>query len=328
MALMASSASASNRAISAVSLTKSCTLSVDAILIAGTTASGKSQAALELAMRVGGAIVNADSMQVYREARILTARPSDEDTSKAPHFLYGHVPVREAYSAGRYQSDAARAFAEVRKLGRIPIFVGGTGLYFKALSEGLSDIPAVPAEVREKARALLQELGNEAFHAALAERDRELAAQLKPSDRQRMLRAFEVFEASGKPLSYWQKSAGKPVLEGLKLANFVLEIPRAVLRERIETRFHAMLAAGAMEEALALETLNPSLPAAKIIGRRELLALRDGTLTRDEAIARAVSATRQYAKRQATWFRNQFADWTRVSASEDRNFITKLLSAG
>ena len=281
---------------------------------------------MELATRVGGAIVNADSMQVYREARILTARPSGHDMAKVPHFLYGHVSVHEAHSAGRYQSDAERALADVRKLGRIPIFVGGTGLYFKALSEGLSDIPAVPPEVREQSRALLEEIGNEAFHTALAERDPELGSQLRPSDRQRMLRAFEVFEASGRPLSYWQKRAGKPVLAGMKLAKFVLEIPRAVLRERIETRFHAMLAAGAMEEALALETLSPSLPAAKIIGRRELLALLRGALTKEEAIAQAVAATRQYAKRQDTWFRNQLADWTRIPVTDDSNFITKLLS--
>lgn len=301
-------------------------MKIDAFLIAGTTASGKSQAAMELAHRVGGAIVNADSMQVYREARILTARPSADDMAKVPHFLYGHVSVHEAYSAGRYQSDAERALGDVRKLGRIPIFVGGTGLYFKALSEGLSEIPAVPAAVREKARALLAEIGNETFHAALAERDPVLGSQLRPSDRQRMLRAFEVFEASGRPLSDWQKRAGKPVLTGMKLAKFVLEIPRAVLRERIETRFHAMLAAGAMEEALALATLGPSLPAAKIIGRRELLALLRGTLTKEEAIGHAVAATRQYAKRQDTWFRNRLADWTRIPVIEDSNFITKLLS--
>lgn len=301
-------------------------MKIDAFLIAGTTASGKSQAAMELAMRVNGAIVNADSMQVYREARILTARPSDEDTAKVPHFLYGHVPARETYSTGRYQSDAARALAEVRKMGRVPIFVGGTGLYFKTLTAGLSDIPAVPADVRETARALLERIGNDAFHAALAERDAELAAQLKPGDRQRMLRAFEVFEASGKPLSFWQKSVGRPVLGGLKLASFVLEIPRAVLRERIASRFEAMLATGAMAEAVALENLSPALPAAKIIGRRELLALHRGEIGETEALERAVIATRQYAKRQDTWFRNQLGDWTRVPATEDRNLITKMLS--
>ena len=303
-------------------------MTIDAFLIAGTTASGKSQAALELAARIGGAVVNADSMQVYREARILTARPSDEDMAKAPHLLYGHVPAREGYSVGRYANDAARALAEVKAAGRVPIFVGGTGLYFKALTEGLSDMPSVPRPVRERARSLLETLGNAAFHAALAERDPDLAVQLKPSDRQRMVRGYEVFEASGTPLSDWQKRAGKPVLDGMNLARAVLEIPRTVLRARIEMRFRAMLAAGAMAEALALEDLEPSLPAAKIIGRRELIALDHGSLSEEQALARAITATSQYAKRQDTWFRNQLADWYRVDATDDRNIVTKLLSFG
>jgi tRNA dimethylallyltransferase len=301
-------------------------LSVDVFLIAGTTASGKSHAALELALRIGGVIVNADSMQVYREARILTARPTGEDMSKAPHLLYGHVPAREGYSTGRFQSDALRALSDVRAAGRIPIFVGGTGLYFTALTEGLADMPAIPPSVREAARARLREIGNEAFHAALAERDPQGAARLNPGDSQRMLRAFEMFEASGKPLSFWQKNAGKPVLEGLRLAKFVLEIPRPLLRERIGTRFRAMLKDGAMREALALEDLDFALPAAKIIGRRELLALHRGVLTAGEAIERAVIATRQYAKRQDTWFRNRLADWPRIDASDGRNIVTKMLS--
>jgi len=301
-------------------------LTFDAILIAGTTASGKSHAALELAKRVGGVIINADSMQVYREARILTARPSDDDMAMVPHRLYGHVPVREAYSTGRFQADATEALSEARQLQRVPIFVGGTGLYFNVLTRGLSDMPAVPAGVRAAARAYLDEIGNERFHAELALRDPELAMQLKTGDRQRLLRAFEVFEASGKPLSYWQTHAGEPVLQGLRLATFVLEIPRALLRERIETRFCDMIERGAMAEALALADLDPALPAAKIIGRRELLACRQGKLTKDEAIANSVAATRQYAKRQDTWFRNQLADWPRFDATDGRNIVTKLLS--
>jgi tRNA dimethylallyltransferase len=184
----------------------------------------------------------------------------------------------------------------------------------------------VPAGVREAVRVLYDEIGANRFHAELARRDPTLAVQLRSSDRQRMLRAFEVFEASGKPLSFWQQNAGKPVLGGLNLARLVLEVPRPLLRERIEMRFRAMIAAGAMAEALTLETLAPSLPAAKIIGRRELLAWHHAILSKEEAIARAVAATRQYAKRQDTWFRNQFADWRRVDATEHRNIITKLLS--
>ena len=207
----------------------------------------------------------------------------------------------------------------------MPIFVGGTGLYFKALTEGLSEMPSVPAGVRAAARAKLREIGNPAFHAELARRDPVMAAQLNPGDSQRMLRAYEVFEASGKPLSFWQKNAGKPVLDGLRLALFVLEVPRPILRERIEARFRAMLAAGAMEEALALENLDPALPAAKIIGRRELLALHDGALSEAEAIENAVIATRQYAKRQDTWFRNQLTDWTRLDATDHRNIVAEML---
>ena len=287
-------------------------MSADAILIAGPTASGKSRAALELAEALGGVIVNADSMQVYREPRILTARPSDADTARAPHLLYGHVPAREPYSTGRYQSDAGHALHEVREAKKLPIFVGGTGLYFRALTDGLSEMPEIPAGVREAARAMLKDIGNDAFHAELARRDPKMANELNPGDGQRMLRAWEVLEASGRSLSFWQRNEGKPVLDGLRLARFVIAVSREVLRARIEARFRAMIAAGAMEEALALADLDPALPAARIIGRRELLALHDGSLSEAEAVERAVIATRQYAKRQDTWFRNQLGDWTRI----------------
>ncbi len=298
-------------------------MSVDALLIAGPTASGKSRAALELAQMLGGVIVNADSMQVYREPRILTARPSDADMARAPHLLYGHVPAREHYSTGRYQSDAGHALHEVREAKRIAIFVGGTGLYFRALTDGLSEMPEVPAGIRDAARALLAEIGNAAFHQELARRDPVMAEELKPGDGQRMLRAYEVIEASGKSLAWWQQNEGKPVLDGLKLARFVIDVPREILRKRIEARFRGMVAGGAMEEALALEDLDPALPAARIIGRRELLALHDGSLSEDKAIEKAVIATRQYAKRQDTWFRNQLADWTRVDG--EGNFIAEML---
>ena len=298
-------------------------MSADAILIAGPTASGKSQAALELAQAIGGVIVNADSMQVYREPRILTARPSDADMARVPHLLYGHVPARELYSTGRYQSDAGHALAEVRKArNRIPIFVGGTGLYFRALTDGLPEMPSVPAGVREAARAMLAAIGNAAFHEALAARDPDIAATLNPGDGQRMLRAWEVLEASGKSLAFWQNNEARPVLDGLTVARFVIDVPREILRARIETRFRAMLGAGAMEEALALENLDPALPSARIIGRRELLALHDGAIDEAEAVARAVTATRQYAKRQDTWLRNQLPDWTRIDGIG--NIVTEM----
>ncbi len=279
----------------------------DALLIAGPTASGKSRAALDLAEALNGAIVNADSMQVYREPRLLTARPSDTDMRRVPHLLYGHVPAREPYSTGRYQSDAGHALHEVREAKKLPLFVGGTGLYFRALTEGLSDMPEVPAGVREAARAK---------HA-------EMAAQLHPGDSQRTIRAYEVIEASGKSLAFWQKNAGRSVLDGLRLGCFVIEVPREVLRERIAARFEMMLAAGAMEEALALADLDPALPAARIIGRRELLKLHDGVLTREQAVERAVIMTRQYAKRQDTWFRNQMPEWIRLDGCG--NIVAELL---
>jgi len=270
---------------------------------------------MELARAIGGVIVNADSMQVYREPRILTARPSDEDTAAVPHLLYGHVPAREHYSTGRYQSDAGHALHEVRKAGRVPVFTGGTGLYFRALTEGLADMPSVPAGVRMAAREELAAIGNLAFHEKLAARDPVMAAQLNPGDGQRMLRAWEVLEATGKSLAFWQQNEGRPVLDGLNVVRFVVEVPREILRERIDARFRAMLAGGAMAEALALEDLDPALPAARIIGRRELLAVHDGAMTEDAAIERAVTMTRQYAKRQDTWFRNQFPDWIRLDGN-------------
>ena len=296
----------------------------DAVLIAGPTASGKSAAALALAEACHGTIVNADSMQVYREVRILSARPPAADMARVPHLLYGHVGVTERYSVGRYQIDAAAALAEVRAQGRLPIFVGGTGLYFAALTDGLAEIPPIPAAIREDARGKLAALGVAGLHAELARRDPETAAQLRPSDPQRVLRAYEVFEATGRPLASWQREAGVPVLKDLRLAKFVLDLPRPELRRRIESRFLAMLAAGARAEAAALKTLDPTLPATKLLGLRQLLALDDGTMGEAEAVAAAVIATRQFAKRQSTWFRHRMADWNRVEAKDNGNFISSM----
>jgi tRNA dimethylallyltransferase len=296
----------------------------DAVLIAGPTASGKSAAALALAETLGGAVVNADSMQVYREVRILSARPSDADMARAQHLLYGHVGAAEHYSVGRYQLDAAAALAQARAQGRLPIFVGGTGLYFAALTDGLADVPSVPAAVRQEARDKLAMLGIAGLHAELARRDPESAAQLRPSDPQRVLRAYEVFEATGRPLAIWQREAGVPVLKDLKLAKFVLDLPRPLLRERIEARFQAMLAAGARAEAAALKGLDPTLPAAKILGLRQLWALDEGLTSEADAAAAAVTATRQFAKRQITWFRHRMADWQRVELADHSNIISIL----
>ena len=296
-------------------------MQIDAVLIAGPTASGKSAAALALAEHLNGVVINADSMQVYREAPILTAQPDKEAQARAPHRLYGHVPARELYSVGRYEADARRALADAREAGKLPIFVGGTGLYFSALTEGLARIPPVPAAIREQARALLAEIGVEELHRRLMARDPETAAGLRPSDPQRNLRAYEVFEATGRPLSAWQRERHAPLLEGLRLARFVLDPPRPWLRARVARRFEMMLDHGGLEEALALADLDPALPAAKLLGLRPLIAHARGEAEREAAIEVAVTATRQFAKRQMTWFRNRMADYVWFDPNE-RNIIT------
>ncbi len=301
-------------------------MSVDAVLIAGPTASGKSALALALAERVGGVVVNADSMQIYREARILTARPGDAELARAPHRLYGHIGVDEAYSVARYRAEASAALVEARAAGRIAIFTGGTGLYFGALTEGLADIPPIPEPTRADARARRDEIGAAAFFDELREHDPEIAARLRASDRQRVLRAYEVFAATGRPLSHWQREmAMPPPLANLRLVRVVAAPPRPELHRRIDARFDAMLEAGAFAEASALEGLDPARPAAKILGLRELLAVRAGSLTLEAARIAAQAATRQYAKRQLTWARQRMADWIWIEGGDLRNFLTEIL---
>ncbi len=277
----------------------------DAVLIAGPTASGKSREALALAEAIGGAIINADSMQVYREAPILTAQPCAADKARVPHLLYGHVGAAEVYSVGRWRDDALAALEQARDMRRVPIFVGGTGMYFSALTEGLADIPEIPADTRDAARALLEEIGVEQLHARLMERDPLTASKLRPSDPQRVLRAYEVFEATGRPLAEWQNAPAAPVLKDARLATFVLDPPRPELRARIAARFGQMVEQGGLEEAQALKGLDPALPAAKLLGLRPLQALAAGELSKEAALENAITATRQFAKRQMTWFRNR-----------------------
>jgi tRNA dimethylallyltransferase len=299
-------------------------MKVDAVLIAGPTGSGKSALALELAERLDGTIINADSMQVYSELRILTARPSRKDEARVPHRLYGHVGVSERYSAGRYQDDAARALAEAREHYRLPLFVGGTGFYFSALTEGLSPIPSVPPEVRTAVRTRFETMGRENFFADLRGRDPDTAAKLRISDTQRILRAADVLEATGVPLSGWQRVSGNPVLAGLTLGRYVLVPPREILYGRLERRFRAMVEAGALDEARALAELDVSLPAAKALGVPQLLRHLAGELTLEAAIIEAQIATRQYAKRQATWFRNR-TDWSRLQDDIASNLISRIV---
>ncbi len=295
----------------------------DAVLIAGPTASGKSAAALALAQALNGAVINADSMQVYAQAPILTAAPSAADKARAPHFLYGHVSVTDAYSVGRYAADAAAALEDARGQGRLPILVGGTGLYFMALTQGLAHVPPTPPDIRDAARALLDEIGVAALHERLAAKDPRTAALLRPTDPQRVLRAYEVWQATGRPLAEWQQSPADPILKNLRLAKFVLDLPRPQLRQRIATRFETMVEAGALAEALSLKQLDPALPAAKLLGLRPLIALAEGRIGRDAALDEAITATRQFAKRQMTWFRNRMGDYVWFNPSES-NIVSLL----
>lgn len=286
-----------------------------ALLIAGPTASGKSGLALTLARALNGAIINADSMQIYSGARILTARPADREKMQAPHMLYGVVDPAEACSAGRYGVLAAGALLAARAAGLVPIFTGGTGLYFRVLTEGLTQIPAVPGEIRRRVRAHVADVGAAAAHASLSRRDPETAAGLRPGDRQRIARALEVLEATGMGLAQWQERWATPVLAPGSWAGLVLDPPRPALYARCDARFRAMMAAGALAEARALagRGLDPGLPLMKAVGVRQLLAHLSGAMDLEAAVAAAQTETRRFAKRQLTWARGRMrpdAGWT------------------
>jgi len=288
-----------------------------ATLIAGPTASGKSARALDLARRNGGVIINTDSMQVYSVLWLLTARPSEAEMVEAPHRLFGHVHPSMPYSTGVWVRDVEALLRDPMLEERPAIFVGGTGLYFRALIEGLSPMPSIPEEVRNYWRGRLAEEGPEALHRILKEKDPETAPRLRPTDSQRIARALEVVDASGRPISSWQKERTRPLVDGESAEKIVLEPDRAELARRISDRFDSMVAEGALDEVRELNalSLDPALPAAKAIGVPELTAYLAGEISLDEAATRAKAASRQYAKRQMTWFRNQLgADWKRVAA--------------
>lgn len=280
------------------------------ILIAGPTASGKSALALGLAERSGGVIVNADSMQVYRDLRVLTARPTAAEQARAPHVLYGHMDAKENYSVGRWLGDAARVLGEAEAAGRLAIVVGGTGLYFKALMKGLSAIPPVPDEVRAKVRGETEAADTAALHARLAAADPLTAGKLRASDRQRILRALEVLAATGRPLAEWQEGGGNPLLPAGTPAVF-LSVPREVLHARIDARFDAMLKAGALDEvrALANRGLDWRLPVMKAHGVPWLQRYLADDISLADAVQRGKGDTRRYAKRQETFFRHQLPGW-------------------
>ncbi|WP_442583737.1 tRNA (adenosine(37)-N6)-dimethylallyltransferase MiaA [Mesorhizobium sp. ASY16-5R] len=289
----------------------------NAILIAGPTASGKSAMALDIAERVGGAIVNTDSMQGYSVLDVLSARPSEVELKRVPHHLYGHVHPSTPYSTGAWLRDVMRLIDSGALAGRRPVFVGGTGLYFRALLQGLSEMPEIPQNVRDRWRYELMEQGPQRLHRLLMREDPATASGLRPSDGQRIVRALEVLESSGKPLREWQAVEGQPLVDHGSARLFVIEPDRAELVRRIDERFDRMLERGAREEVAKLTKLglDPALPAVKAIGVRELSAAATGEISEQEAILRAKIATRQYAKRQSTWFRNQFGpEWQRIQA--------------
>ncbi|WP_407865995.1 tRNA (adenosine(37)-N6)-dimethylallyltransferase MiaA [Phyllobacterium phragmitis] len=279
----------------------------NAILIAGPTASGKSALALRLAKERDGYIVNADSMQVYDVLDLLTARPQAADLAAVPHYLYGHVPPSQSYSTGRWLDDVEAVLNRPELKGRVPVFVGGTGLYFRALLGGLSEMPDVPDAVRERWRARLDAEGAAVLHRVLRDMDPAAADILRPSDGQRIVRALEVMESSGRSIYDWQKERGRALVDAASARRAVILPDRQWLSARISERFDLMMREGAIEEVRALLALKLSdrLPAMKAIGVREIGAALAGEIAFEEASERAKIATRQYAKRQMTWFRNQ-----------------------
>jgi len=282
------------------------------IPLAGPTSSGKSALALRLAQAHGGVVINADSMQVYRDLRIITARPTPAEEEKVPHRLYGHVDAAENYSVGRWCQDARAALEEAKSAGRVPILVGGTGLYFKALTQGLSAVPPTPPDIRAAVRARCDAEGAAALHAELARRDPAMAARLKPGDRMRLARALEVLEATGRSLADWHRDGLPAILDPDEAVKIFLVADRAELYRRIDARFDAMLAEGALDEVrvLADRCLDPLLPAMKAHGMPWLRRHLAGEISLQAAAAGGKQDTRRYTKRQATWFRNQMPGWT------------------
>lgn len=280
----------------------------------GPTASGKSALALALAERLGGEIVNADSMQVYCDFRILTARPSVEEERQAPHHLYGHVDGAELYSTGRWLSDALVAIADIRARGKVPIVVGGTGLYFKALTQGLADIPTADPEARAALRERAEREGAAALHAELSLRDPQTAARLEPNDAPRILRALEVLETTGESISAFQVNT-KPALAADDWRGLALTPDREKLYASINARFDVMLEAGALDEVRAFATrhLDPTLPAVKAHGAPALSAYLRNEISLADAAEIGKRDTRRYAKRQFTWIGGQMPAWPRVA---------------
>ena len=298
-----------------------------AILITGPTASGKSALALRVAERLGGVLVNADSMQVYRDLRVLTARPTEEDERRVPHLLFGHIDGAENYSVGRWLKDFG---ATLDALDRPAILTGGTGMYFKATLQGLSDIPSVPDDVRAAVRARAEGKTPQELHAELREVDPETASRLRNTDPQRILRALEIYEATGATLASFQGSRAAPLLDAAHTPAFFLAPERPALFARIDTRFDRMIETGALNEvrALAARRLDPALPVMRAHGVPHLLAYLDGRLSFEEAIARGKAYTRHYAKRQFPFARHQLPtfEWL-AGENAERELFARLETA-
>ncbi len=281
------------------------------VLIAGPTASGKSGLAVALAERLGGMVINADSQQVYAGWRILSARPSEAEMARAEHRLFGHVAMDADYSVGRWLADLAQVLEDCRARGLRPIIAGGTGLYFKALTQGLAEIPPIPQAVRKAGEARLEAAGLAEFAAELSRRDPETFAALDPANPVRVLRAWEVLEATGRGLAAWKRETPPPLLPLAEVATLRIEPEREALYAACEARLDAMVAGGVLEEVAAVRAmgLDPESPAMKAVGAPEFMAHLAGEIPLDEAVAKAKLATRRYAKRQLTWARQQMADW-------------------
>lgn len=300
------------------------------ILIAGPTASGKSAVSLVLARRLGGEIVNADSMQLYRELPLLSAAPDADDRALIPHHLYGVASVAEPFSVARWAELAGAAIGDIRVRGGTAIVTGGTGLYFRALLGGLSEVPAIDDDIRREVRELVLASGAAAGHAALAAEDPVMAERLRSSDGQRIARALEVVRSTGRSLAEWQETTLDGPLTVLDrqggVGKFVLLPPRDWLYERCDRRFDLMMAAGALEEAAALPPADPNLTALKALGVPQLRAALAGQIDMKDAVTFAKAATRQYAKRQMTWFRNQCQDWNVIDEKQTERIIDMIFS--
>ncbi len=286
-----------------------------AVLIAGPTASGKSALAARLAGERGGLVVNADSMQVYKELRILTARPTEADETATPHRLFGFRAAHQHYSVADWLRDLAPLVKAAREGGPPLIIVGGTGLYFKALTEGLSSVPDIPESTRAHWRAEAAIKESAELHDLLRRRDPQMAERLAPSDPQRIVRALEVLEATGRSLAEWQKTTGEPLIRAEETERLFVSVPRETLYRRCDTKLDRMIEAGAIEEVRALRALRlaPSLPAMRALGVRPLLANLDDLLSWDAALIAAKTETRRYAKRQLTWARRNMISWKPIS---------------